>query len=158
MAVEIERRFLVDRPPPEIELTPGERMRQGYLAIDGAVTVRVRITAAAAVLTVKAGDGMARTEVEVPLELTEAEQLWEHTGAVRIDKTRRAVPVPGGLVADLDEYHGPLDGLWTVEVEFADTSAAASFVPPTWFGTEVTGRRAWSNAALARDGRPDLVP
>lgn len=155
MVVEIERRFLVESPPLAVQDVLGEQMRQGYLALDGSVAVRVRITASAALLTVKAGDGLARTEVEVPLDPAEAEQLWHHTTQARIDKTRRAVPLPDGGVVDLDEYHGPLDGLWTAEVEFADEAAAHSFVPPAWFGVEVTGHREWSNAALARHGRPD---
>ena len=154
MAVEIERRFVVDRLPDTLVLDEGTPMRQGYLTEGGAVAVRVRITATAAVLTVKAGSGMARTEVEVPLPLDEAEQLWPHTTGGRIAKTRHHVPLADGADADLDRYHDTLEGLVTVEVEFPDVAGAERFAPPAWFGTEVTGRPEWSNAALARHGRP----
>ncbi len=154
MAVEIERRFVVAHLPDALVLDPGTPMRQGYLTDGGAVAVRLRITAAAAVLTVKAGAGLQRTEVEVPLPADEAEQLWPHTAGRRIDKTRYHVPLADGHIAEVDRYHDALDGLVTIEVEFADVATAERFAPPAWFGTEVTGRPEWSNAALARNGRP----
>ncbi len=154
MAVEIERRFVVAHLPDALVLDPGTPMRQGYLTDGGAVAVRLRITAAAAVLTVKAGAGLQRTEVEVPLRADEAEQLWPHTAGRRIDKTRYHVPLADGHIAEVDRYHDALDGLVTIEVEFADVATAERFAPPAWFGTEVTGRPEWSNAALARNGRP----
>jgi CYTH domain-containing protein len=64
------------------------------------------------------------------------------------------VVLADGTGVDLDRYHGTLAGLVTVEVEFPDVASAESFAPPAWFGTEVTGRPEWSNAALARSGRP----
>lgn len=154
MAVEIERRFVVDRLPDALALGDGTPMRQGYLTAGDTVTVRVRITASDAVLTVKTGTGMARTEVEVPLPMDDAESLWSHTHGRSLTKTRYRVVLADGTAVDLDRYHGSLDGLITVEVEFPDLTAAEEFTPPNWFGTEVTGRRAWSNAALARSGRP----
>ena len=57
-------------------------------------------------------------------------------------------------MADVDVYAGALAGLCTAEVEFDSEDEAGAFTPPTWFGREVTGERAWSNAALARDGLP----
>ncbi len=54
----------------------------------------------------------------------------------------------------MDLYDGDLDGLCTVEVEFADRAAAGAFEAPGWFGAELTGQPGWSNAELARDGRP----
>ena len=129
-------------------------MRQGYLTAGDTVTVRVRITPTDAVLTVKAGTSMARTEVELPLPIDEAESLWPHTQGRSLAKTRHRVVLPDGTDVDLDRYHGSLEGLVTVEVEFPDMASAEGFTPPSWFGTEVTGRQAWSNAALARSGRP----
>ena len=154
MAVEIERRFVVAHLPDALVLGPGTPMCQGYLTDGGPVAVRLQITSSEAILTVKAGAGMQRTEVEVAIAADEADQLWPHTAGRRISKTRHHVALADGLNADLDRYHDTLDGLVTVEVEFADLAAAERFSPPTWFGTEVTGRPEWSNAALARTGRP----
>jgi CYTH domain-containing protein len=117
------------------------------------VTVRLRVTARAAVLTIKAGDGLARTEVEVLLDRDDADALWPHTNG-RIEKRRAEVDLPGGHVAEVDYYEGELEGLTTVEVEFESVEAAERFDPPAWFGREVTGDQRWSNASLSRYGRP----
>lgn len=150
--IEIERRFLPAVPPP-VDASSGEHIRQGYLAGEGSVSVRMRITDREMTLTVKAGPGMARTEVDVAIDADQATALWPHTEGRRIDKHRYRVAV-GDTVADVDCYHGALEGLWTIEVEFPDTAAARAFTPPDWFGREVTGRPGWSNAALARHGLP----
>ena len=160
MAVEIERKWVAERPPDVV--TPdldGTQLRQGYLAEDGDVTVRVRISADWAKLTIKAGSATARTEVEVDVDLAEAEQLWPFTEGRRIQKTRYRVPLGAShgndLVAEVDLFEGNLAGLCLVEVEFPSEQAAAAFEPPAWFGRDVTTIKGWSNAELARNGRPD---
>lgn len=153
MAAEIERKFVVTGPPGELRLGSGTRLRQGYLALDGAVEVRLRVTAHSAVITVKAGRGLTRTEVESPIDRADAEALWPHTEGRRLEKVRHRVAL-GDLVADVDVYDGALAGLCTAEVEFASEQAAAAFDPPGWFGPEVTGQPGWDNASLACHGRP----
>jgi CYTH domain-containing protein len=157
VTIETERKFILPEAPPRGLLGAGVHLRQGYLAEEDAVEVRVRMTSADATLTVKAGKGMSRTEVDVPIAIEQAEALWPHTVGRRIDKTRYRVALddPLGHVAEVDLYAGALAGLCVVEVEFGSESEAAAFVPLGWFGRELTGQRAWSNAALARHGRPD---
>jgi CYTH domain-containing protein len=150
MAVEIERKFLVETLTG-VQLDRGVEIRQGYLAEEGDVEVRVRIADGAATLTVKAGDGLRRVEVECPLEADEAEALWLHTAGRRLEKRRHRVPV-GDVVAEVDVYGGAHDGLLVAEVEFPTEDAAAAFEAPDWFGEEVTGRPQWKNANLARRG------
>ncbi len=154
MSTEIERKFLVEDVPPAPVLGPGARLRQGYLALDEQVEVRMRTAGGATVLTVKAGRGLQRTEVELPLPTGEAEDLWPHAEARSIDKVRHRVALPDGTVAEVDLYEGALAGLATVEVELPSLEAAAAFEPPPWFGREVTGEPGWSNAELARHGVP----
>lgn len=160
MTTEIERKFLLDGAPHGIRLGDGQRLRQGYLAHDGDTSVRVRIADRTATLTVKAGLGLARTEVELPISTEQAEVLWSHTVGRRIIKTRYRIALhpPAGVTAEVDEYAEALAGLWTVEVEFDAAATAETFVPPHWFGREVTGHRAWTNAALARHGPPPGAP
>jgi CYTH domain-containing protein len=157
VSVEIERAFVAGRTPDRDLLGPGRRLRQGYVAGEADVEVRVRISDDRADLTVKGGRGLTRTEVVLPLSDDDAEALWPLTEGRRIDKTRHRVPLAGedGLVAEVDLFAGALAGLVRIEVEFASEEAARAFDPPAWFGREVTGERAWSNAQLARRGRPD---
>lgn len=157
MSVEIERAFVADATPDPDLLGPGRRLRQGYVAGEADVEVRVRIADDRADLTVKGGGGLARTEVELPLSWVDAEALWPLTEGRRIVKTRHRVDLGDGhgLVAEVDLFAEALAGLVRIEVEFPSEAAAHAFEPPAWFGREVTGERAWSNAQLARRGRPD---
>jgi adenylate cyclase len=154
MTIEIERKFVLSEIPGGDLLGTGEPLRQGYIAEEDDVAVRIRITEQAATLTVKAGAGLSRTEVEKAISLDEAEALWPHTVGRRIEKTRHRV-AHGDRVAEVDVYAGGLYGLCTAEVEFDSEDDAAAFAPPDWFGREVTGVAGWSNAALARHGLPN---
>jgi CYTH domain-containing protein len=158
MGTEIERKFLIaeaDRVPQPDRAPAPVRMRQGYLADEGDVSVRLRITADDATVTIKGGAGLRRTEVELPLPRRDAEALWLLTEGRRLEKVRHRVPTrPGGPTADVDMYEGGLAGLVTAEVEFESEDDAAAFVPPEWFDRELTGDGAWANTSLARRGRP----
>ncbi len=161
MAPEIERKFLLgEDPAPRLRDQEGQRLRQGYLAVDGTVEVRVRISPESAVVTIKAGRGISRSEVEMPVSATDAEELWAHTLGRRIEKTRYRLRLAdtevGGreAVAEVDVYHGDLAGLFVAEVEFESDATAVAFTPPAWFSRELTGDERWSNANLARHGTP----
>lgn len=159
MATEIERKWVADAVPPAEMLGEPAHLRQGYVALDASVSVRVRIAGSEAWLTVKAGgDGhnLSRTEVEVAIAPDDAEALWAYTSGRRLEKRRYRVPVDDGLVAEVDVFSGDLAGLCVVEVEFGSETAAREFVAPDWFGREVTGRTEWSNASLAEHGRPTV--
>jgi adenylate cyclase len=153
VSTEIERKFIAEELPTR-GVGSGIAIRQGYIAEEGDAEVRVRLTTRATSLTVKVGRGRTRTEVEVDVAAEDAEALWAHTDGRRIEKVRHAVDV-GGAAAEVDVYGGALDGLIVVEVEFESENAADSFRPPPWFGRELTGDARWSNAALARHGRPE---
>lgn len=153
-AVEIERKYLLTAVPPDLERHPAERIQQGYLAVapDG-VEVRVRRRGDAAVLTVKSGPGHIRVEEELAIDERRFAALWPLTEGRRLSKTRHLVPL-GGVVAEVDVYDGALAGLITAEVEFASVRESAAFVPPDWFGREVTGDARYANQSLARAAAP----
>jgi adenylate cyclase len=151
--MEIERKFLVvaDQRPP---LREGRFIEQGYLVFQNPPDVPVelrlrRVDEADCFLTVKSGSAPTRVEVELPVALGQFAELWPLTEGRRVFKRRYRVPVAGGLAAELDVYEGARSGLQVVEVEFSSESQARSFVPPPWFGREVTGDSRYSNAALA---------
>jgi CYTH domain-containing protein len=151
---EIERTFLVAVPPAGMADLPATAIRQGYVAIDGDVTARIRSsTPGGCVLTVKAGSGAHRIEHEWPITDDDFDALWPRTAGRRIEKQRTRLELgAGGHVAEVDVFAGSLAGLVLVEVEFGSEVACADFRPPDWFGREVTTDPRYTNAALAVAG------
>jgi CYTH domain-containing protein len=150
MPREVERKFLVAEPPDGSE----SEIEQGYVAIDGDREVRVRMRDGAATLTVKAGGGLDRFELELALDAAAYAELRAQCGQRVVRKRRRVVPLDGALRAEVDVYEGALAGLAVVEVEFPSVGASEAFAPPAWFGREVTGEDAYSNRRLACEGLP----
>ncbi len=153
--IEVERKFLVDEMPAVAEGF-GAEILQGYLAVGGGAEVRLRSKSGRCFLTVKRGSGLERSEYEVGLDTAQFEALWPATAGRQVEKTRHEVPL-GDLTAELDRYHGELEGLLTVEVEFASVSEAGDFDPPAWFGRDVTDDSRYKNNRLALEGRPEVA-
>ncbi|HUS42986.1 MAG TPA: CHAD domain-containing protein [Ilumatobacteraceae bacterium] len=153
--VERERKFLVATAPENLVPSATVQLRQGYLAADEGRSVRVRDAGTSGcTLTVKAGSGVERTELEWSIERDEFEAAWPHTVGRRIDKTRHRIPY-GEHVIELDVFAGDLDGLVLAEVEFDTIEASDIFEPPTWFARDVTDDGRYTNASLALHGLPD---
>lgn len=154
--VEIERKFLVTRPPADLEEHPSRRLQQAYLAVDpDGASVRLRRDGDQTLMTIKSGSGIQRGEEEFPIDADRFERLWQVTEGRRIDKTRFDLPAGDGLTLEVDVYHGDLDGLVTAEVEASSVAAAIRYRPPDWCRLEVTGDARYGNARLAIDGLPD---
>lgn len=153
MTVEIERKFLVAELPAEAASWHWTPIRQGYLALEEAVEVRLRVKGLRCFETVKKGRGLVRGELEVELEPAQLEALWPATEGRRVEKERAEVSW-GGVVLEVDRFTGRHAGLLLAEVELATVEAAAAFVPPDWFGPEVTGDPRYANRQLAVDGLP----
>jgi adenylate cyclase len=156
VTAEIERKFLVEHLPPELEIDSEDEIAQGYLAT-GEDQVRLRRRADRFLITAKRGHGLIRDEVEVPLGRESFEELWPVTEGRRLEKTRLTTEVDGHT-AEIDVYKGPLAGLMTVEVEFEDVDAAEAFSPPAWFSRELTDDERYSNTRLATAGLPPGEP
>ena len=99
--IEIERRFLVDRVPDDLP-TP-IRIEQAYLTTEP-VAVRVRRKNGARILTIKAGSGLSRTEIERDLTDDEFDALWNQPTELRIEKRRHELDLGGGHTAELDLF------------------------------------------------------
>jgi len=151
--VEIERKFLVAELPDGYRSAPSAHLRQGYLVIAPEGSARLRDADGARTLTVKSGSGLVRSEHETAITSEQFEALWPATEGRRLEKRRYRLPA-GDLAFEVDVFEGDLSGLEFVEVEFATRSAAAAFVPPAWFGPEVTDDPAYTNASLSTRGRP----
>lgn len=152
MSLEIERKWRVTEAP---ELRgPGAKLRQGYITSgEGATEVRVRDKNGKFKLTVKRGKGLTRAEVEIDIAKDQFDALWPLTEGARIEK-RRYERAHGDRMIELDVFEGRLDGLMVAEVEFPSEESANRFEAPEWFGEELTGKKGWSNAELARSEAP----
>lgn len=153
-SVERERKFLIDAVPDDLDLSDCVALRQGYLIADEHASVRVRDSAhEGCTLTVKAGSGAERMELEWTIDHAQFETAWAHTDGRRVAKTRHRIAF-GPHVIELDVFAGDLVGLVVAEVEFDSLDALDAFVPPSWFRRELTDDGRYTNAALALHGRP----
>ena len=152
MTKEIERKFCV-RKMPNLAACTGVEIAQGYLAVGG-TEVRVRRKGDQFYQTVKMGTGVKRTEVEMALSRAQFDLLWPLTAGRRVKKVRYEL-TEGKWTIELDVYRGRLKGLVVAEVEFESVAESARFVPPPWFGRDVTDDDRYKNANLAQRGLPD---
>ena len=148
MAQEVERKFLVQGPYKHLS-TSAVRVMQGYLNSAPERTVRVRLMGEHAYITVKgpSPDGVSRFVWELPINPHDAQQLLALCEPGAIDKTRHLVPV-GRHTFEVDEFHGPNEGLTVAEVELA--APDEPFEHPGWLGAEVTHDPRYQNAMLVR--------
>ncbi|HWL54601.1 MAG TPA: adenylate cyclase [Chthoniobacteraceae bacterium] len=147
--MEIERKFLLVGEPPGLFQAPSHHIRQGYLVTTPQREVRLRRRDDDCFLTVKDGSGLERSETEVSLAQAQFDLLWPLTSGRRVEKIRYLLPWEG-LTVEVDIYEGDLAPLRVAEVEFGSREQSERFVKPPFFGAEVTGRREYSNAWLAR--------
>ncbi len=157
MGMEIERKWLVPTLPDGFSTYPKRELEQAYLNFSPAIRVRHDRSAEGEKyeLTYKGGGLVARREENLPLDAESyANLLKKHEGTV-IRKTRYMIPLPeSGYTAELDVFSESLAGLLLVEVEFPSLSEAENFQAPVWFGKDVSETGLYSNARLARLGRP----
>lgn len=148
MALEIERKFLVDRKlwTPERD---GVAYRQGYLSSVEERVVRVRIAGDAAFLTIKGrSDNISRLEFEYPIPVEDAQtQLDLLCERPLIEKTRYEEKV-GGHIWTIDVFHGENDGLILAEIELSDEDE--TFDRPPWLGKEVSDDPRYFNVNLSK--------
>lgn len=159
MSTETERRFLVRvRSWAAVAAdATREHLVQAYLAAEPDRTVRIRLGAERAVLTVKGpSERGARTEIECPIDAMAARAILDarlFTGTP-VEKTRSTLRI-GKLVWEVDQFEGGNAGLVLAEVELADGETRAAWDArvdrerPDWAGREITGEPRFSNSGLA---------
>lgn len=147
MAQEIERKFLVKDLPLDLQIQDSWFIKQTYLLIDETQEIRLRLVYGSGnvhyLLTRKSTGDMVRSEAESVISTDLAESLLAMQVTPRfLEKTRL-------LCRYRDAEHGGSRKFWLdiytfptrrsiIEVEFPDEETAKNFVPPGWFGTEVT--------------------
>src|ERR1044072_3958876 len=145
---EIERKFLVRKPPDDLASYRHNEIAQGYLvSLDDGLQVRLRKSGERYTLTFKRGTGNVREEREVELSADQFDALWPATEGKRLVKTRYQIPFCDRVV-EIDVYHDRHEGLIVAEVEFEEEENAKNFEPPDWLGDDVTGDPRYSNQLL----------
>lgn len=146
--MEIERKYLVDTLPDHLEQFPCRAIEQGYLNTNP--VVRIRKDGDDYVLTYKSKGLMVREEYNLPLNAESFQHLLSKIDGRLITKTRYCIPYEDGLTIELDVFSGDLAPLVLAEVEFSSEEAANSFVPPSWFGEDVTFSTRYHNSNLSK--------
>ncbi len=149
MAIEIERKFLVRDDSWRMHADAGTRYRQGYLGSDPQCSVRVRIAAEQAWLSVKsATSAISRLEYEYLIPLSDAEELLDGLcSTAPVEKTRFLVK-HAGHVWEVDVFAGANAGLTVAEIELDDEKEV--FAEPAWLGAEVSHDPRYFNMNLAQ--------
>lgn len=149
MAVEIERKFLVDltKWSPDDQ---GTKMIQAYLGIAPHPTVRIRLAGEKAFLTIKGrSKSIARPEFEYEVPVQDAVELFKLAISYPVEKTRYEVMYEGFLW-EVDIFSGKNSGLVMAEIEL--DSIDQDFPRPEWLLDEVSHDMRYYNSYLS--GRP----
>ncbi len=147
MGKEIERKFLVKEFPADLEEYEFHELEQGYL--NTAPVVRVRKEDETYYLTYKGKGFIEREEYNLPLTEDAYLHLIEKADGKIISKRRYLIPF-GNYTIELDIFHEPFKPLIIAEVEFPSLEEANAFLPPEWFGEDVTGDYHYSNSYLSK--------
>ncbi len=148
--MEIERKFLIKQIPHEYMSFPCRQIEQAYLNTDP--VVRVRRDNDDYYLTYKGKGLLSREEYNLPLNKEAYEHLLSKADGIILTKKRYMIPVPASdrLMIELDVFEGHYKGLVIAEVEFASEEEANAFIPPAWFGEDVTFSGKYHNSHLSK--------
>lgn len=144
--MEIERKFLIKDLPKNLTSYPCSQIEQAYLNENP--VLRIRRKDDDYILTYKSKGMMAREESEFPLTKEAYEHLRTKADGKIISKTRYFIPLSPHTI-ELDVFHGDMEPLIMAEVEFASIEEANVFLPPDWFGQDVTMDRRYHNVNMA---------
>jgi len=164
MGVEIERRYLVLEKPPFLLRLDSLDIEQWYAPdFAGLIPpddidmnsvhegVRIRRRDKEWLATLKGPwNGISRIEEEWKIPKMDCPIEWPH-----IHKTRYLWPDSGGLVWEIDVFHGPLEGLVIAEIELPEENHF--FTIPKWAAGEITAEPGWSNVELAVSNYSDIM-
>lgn len=157
--MEIERKYLIQKIPFDLTSFPRRKIEQGYLCT--APVVRIRRDNDDYVLTYKSKGLMVREEYNLPLAKDAYHHLRSKIDGNLITKTRYEIPlapelpstvnpVLKELIIELDIFEDKLAPLMLAEVEFPSEELANQFLPPEWFGEDVTFSSKYHNSTLSQ--------
>lgn len=146
--MEIEKKYLL-KEVPDLGMYEHHKIEQAYLCT-GPV-VRVRREDETYYMTYKGSGMMSREEYNLPLTEESYAHLKEKADGNVISKVRYLIPLgESALVAEVDVFEEPFAPLVLAEVEFESEEAANAFVPPAWFGEDVTFDGRYHNSYMSK--------
>lgn len=148
--MEIERKYLISQPPANYTTYPYHLIEQGYLSTEP--VVRIRREDETFYLTYKSKGLLEREEYNLPLTPESYEHLIKKADGHILTKKRYLIPLEGSLhlTIELDVFEGRFKGLMLAEVEFPNRAEAEAFIPPSWFGEDVTFSGEYQNSRLSQ--------
>ncbi|MEI8116110.1 MAG: CYTH domain-containing protein [Flavobacteriia bacterium] len=147
--LEIERKYLLESMEWKYEnILSVTKIKQGYLFEDQGKSVRIRIRADKAFLTIKMGQGITRNEFEYMIPVSDAEEMIEKAALRCLEKDRYVIHYKGNEW-EIDVFKGKYEGLVLAEIELADENDEIEF--PSWIGQEVTNDPAYLNVNLFKN-------
>lgn len=148
--MEIERKWLVNGWPEGLPLEEEFFMRQGYISVRPTVRIREEALTGGTtdwVLCFKSAGGLAREEIERPVDRELFDQLAEKIiGKPLIPKLRRSYRLPDGCVLEVNHVdEGQPGEFWYAEIEYPTIEAAQRWTPgplglAEYLACEVTGQ------------------
>ncbi|APG66035.1 adenylate cyclase [Tenacibaculum todarodis] len=150
MALEIERKFLVNSDSFKEEAYQKNYIKQGFLNSNKNRTVRIRIMDDKGFLTIKGKSnksGTSRFEWEKEISKNEAEELFFLCEKGSIEKYRYLIKSENHIF-EVDQFLGKNQGLVVAEIELKSENEI--FSKPNWLGKEVTGKKKYYNSNLSK--------
>ena len=154
--MEIERKFLIKNIPFDLTGFRARKIEQAYLCTNP--VVRIRKSDSEYYLTYKGKGKIAREEYNLPLTEEAYEHLLKKADGNILTKTRYEIPTEDSLIIELDVFSGKFEGLVLAEVEFESLEQANAYIPPEWFGRDVSITGEYQNNKLSRMTEiPDFI-
>lgn len=146
---EIERKFFLEGIPKNIYIVKKLNIEQFYLCSNDEFVTRVRKIDEVCNVGFKIGKGLERLEKEILINENDFNDLKRLNPERKIRKYRHICKIDGYKI-EIDEFRDNLKGLFVAEVEFKSVNEAENFIPPSWFGVELTDDMRFTNAQLSK--------
>lgn len=158
---EIERKWLIKKEDIPYDLATETQdkydIKQTYICFNPEMRVRNYNDGQFYEMTIKnnmSEDGLTRDEINISITKEQYDNLVIKQEGNTIHKTRYQL-LDNGQVIALDIFHGDLEGLAYLEIEFANEEESKAFKEPDWVIKDVTDDVNYKNGHLARNGIPE---
>ncbi len=157
--MEIERKFLIEKEP-DLNEVYGARVYQGYLPDETPVRIRKFVSSDGEErfeLTIKGKGTLVRAEVNLELTAAQYDELSGLLQKPPVEKDYHVYQLADGHRLEYNVVdRGKPNGFTYAEVEFSSEEEASSFVPPEYFGREVTENPSMTMFSYWRNGKIDV--